>query len=238
MAAAAHYLSPTGAYDFGVGTIDTSQALGVPVLHGVWHSSLRETARSTRSMDQPLVGADDELTSIIEECKSTTRSLTRLGQSSVRAHPGADEPATELSAPRSPAIAQKPDVIGPPACHYRGSVSRTYVTLGPAPVRTADEDVPRDDQPERDPTVYEAQFELWAGESRHLMEALRASFSEVIVRVERRFRFEYAKLRACCWLPISLAGRCIAPRSFEQCSFSASRGRSSCGSGLAPEYCS
>ncbi|KAG6602839.1 uncharacterized protein IUM83_06923 [Phytophthora cinnamomi] len=52
--------------------------------------------------------------------------------------------------------------------------------------------------PSEDPTVYEAQFELWAEGSRHLpsMEALRASFSEVDVRVERRLRFEYTELRA------------------------------------------
>ncbi|KAG6584764.1 uncharacterized protein IUM83_19868 [Phytophthora cinnamomi] len=42
--------------------------------------------------------------------------------------------------------------------------------------------------PSEGPTVHDAQFELWAEGSRHLpsMEALRASFSEVNVRVEHR----------------------------------------------------
>ncbi|EGZ30358.1 hypothetical protein PHYSODRAFT_468157 [Phytophthora sojae] len=52
--------------------------------------------------------------------------------------------------------------------------------------------------PEEDSIEYEAQFESWAEHSRKLssMDALRASFSEVEVRVERKLRFDFAKVRA------------------------------------------
>ncbi|EGZ29092.1 hypothetical protein PHYSODRAFT_468991 [Phytophthora sojae] len=45
---------------------------------------------------------------------------------------------------------------------------------------------------------YEAQFESWAEHNRKLssMDALRASFSDVDVRIERKLRFDFAKVRA------------------------------------------
>ncbi|GMF57393.1 unnamed protein product [Phytophthora fragariaefolia] len=61
-------------------------------------------------------------------------------------------------------------------------------------------------QPREDSTEYESRFELWVEKSRRLssMEALRASFSEVDARLERRLRFDYAKLRAKRRLPAGL----------------------------------
>ncbi|EGZ27921.1 hypothetical protein PHYSODRAFT_394115, partial [Phytophthora sojae] len=52
--------------------------------------------------------------------------------------------------------------------------------------------------PGEDSIEYEAQFESWAEHSRKLssMDALRASFSEVDVRIERELRFDFAKVRA------------------------------------------
>ncbi|GMF47818.1 unnamed protein product [Phytophthora fragariaefolia] len=52
-------------------------------------------------------------------------------------------------------------------------------------------------QPGEDSTEYDSRFELWVEKSRRLssMEALRATFSEVDARLERRLRFDYAKLR-------------------------------------------
>ncbi|EGZ19808.1 hypothetical protein PHYSODRAFT_496191 [Phytophthora sojae] len=52
--------------------------------------------------------------------------------------------------------------------------------------------------PGKDSFEYEAQFESWAEHSRKLgsMDALRASFSEVDVRIERKLRFDFAKVRA------------------------------------------
>ncbi|KAG6622767.1 uncharacterized protein IUM83_09179 [Phytophthora cinnamomi] len=57
--------------------------------------------------------------------------------------------------------------------------------------------------PSEVPTVYEAQFELWAeGQPSSAVDgSSRASFSEVDVRVERQLRFEYAKHRAKRHLP-------------------------------------
>ncbi|GMF62421.1 unnamed protein product [Phytophthora fragariaefolia] len=51
-------------------------------------------------------------------------------------------------------------------------------------------------QPGEDSTEYDSRFELWVEKSRCLssMEALRASFSEVDARLERRLRFDYATL--------------------------------------------
>ncbi|GMF15654.1 unnamed protein product [Phytophthora fragariaefolia] len=53
-------------------------------------------------------------------------------------------------------------------------------------------------QPGGDSTEYDSRFELWVEKSRRLssMEALRASFSDVDACLERRLRFDYAKLRA------------------------------------------
>ncbi|KAG6615004.1 uncharacterized protein IUM83_08596 [Phytophthora cinnamomi] len=69
---------------------------------------------------------------------------------------------------------------------------------GPVPLHAADTDVLVVINRSEDLTVYEAKFELWAKGSRLLasIENLRASRSEVDVRVERRLRFEYAKLPA------------------------------------------
>ncbi|EGZ07116.1 hypothetical protein PHYSODRAFT_368201, partial [Phytophthora sojae] len=52
--------------------------------------------------------------------------------------------------------------------------------------------------PGEDSIEYEAQFESWAEHSRKLssMDALRASFSEVDVRIERKLCFDFAKVRA------------------------------------------
>ncbi|EGZ25651.1 hypothetical protein PHYSODRAFT_257816 [Phytophthora sojae] len=52
--------------------------------------------------------------------------------------------------------------------------------------------------PGEDSIEYEAQFESWAEHSRKLssMDALRASFNEVDVRIERKLRFDFAKVRA------------------------------------------
>ncbi|EGZ11655.1 hypothetical protein PHYSODRAFT_250777 [Phytophthora sojae] len=52
--------------------------------------------------------------------------------------------------------------------------------------------------PGEDSIEYEARFESWAEPSRKLssMDALRASFSEVDVRIERKLRFDFAKVRA------------------------------------------
>ncbi|EGZ12528.1 hypothetical protein PHYSODRAFT_336951 [Phytophthora sojae] len=52
--------------------------------------------------------------------------------------------------------------------------------------------------PGEDSIEYEAQFESWAKHSRKLssMDALRASFNEVDVRIERKLRFDFAKVRA------------------------------------------
>ncbi|EGZ13122.1 hypothetical protein PHYSODRAFT_510933 [Phytophthora sojae] len=52
--------------------------------------------------------------------------------------------------------------------------------------------------PGEDSIEYEAQFESWAEHSRKIssMNALRASFSEVDVRIERKLRFDFAKVRA------------------------------------------
>ncbi|GMF57211.1 unnamed protein product [Phytophthora fragariaefolia] len=64
-------------------------------------------------------------------------------------------------------------------------------------------------QPEDDSTEYDSRFELSVEKSRRLssMEALRASFSEVDARLERRLRFDYAKLRAKRRLPAGFQSR-------------------------------
>ncbi|GMF51803.1 unnamed protein product [Phytophthora fragariaefolia] len=64
-------------------------------------------------------------------------------------------------------------------------------------------------QPGEDSTEYDSRFELWVEKSRRLssMEALRASFSEVDARLERRLRFDYAKLRAKQPLPAGFQSR-------------------------------
>ncbi|GMF54597.1 unnamed protein product [Phytophthora fragariaefolia] len=64
-------------------------------------------------------------------------------------------------------------------------------------------------QPGEDSTEYDSRFELWVEKSRRLssMEALRASFSEVDARLERRLRFDYTKLRAKRRLPEGFQSR-------------------------------
>ncbi|GMF39392.1 unnamed protein product [Phytophthora fragariaefolia] len=64
-------------------------------------------------------------------------------------------------------------------------------------------------QPGEDSTEYDSRFELWVEQSRRLssMEALRASFSEVDARLERRLRFDYAMLRAKRRLPAGFQSR-------------------------------
>ncbi|EGZ24337.1 hypothetical protein PHYSODRAFT_393444, partial [Phytophthora sojae] len=68
--------------------------------------------------------------------------------------------------------------------------------IGPAvQVRARHADVPGGTWPGG---IYDAQFESWAEHSRKLssMEALRVSFSEVDVRIERKLRVDFAKVRA------------------------------------------
>ncbi|GMF47765.1 unnamed protein product [Phytophthora fragariaefolia] len=64
-------------------------------------------------------------------------------------------------------------------------------------------------QPGEDSTEYAPRFELWVEKSRRLssMEALRASLSEVDARLERRPRFDYAKLRSKRRLPAGFQSR-------------------------------
>ncbi|GMF53519.1 unnamed protein product [Phytophthora fragariaefolia] len=64
-------------------------------------------------------------------------------------------------------------------------------------------------EPGEDYTENDARFELWVEKSRRLssMDALRASFSEVDARLERRLRFDYAKLRAKRRLPAGFQSR-------------------------------
>ncbi|GMF45640.1 unnamed protein product [Phytophthora fragariaefolia] len=64
-------------------------------------------------------------------------------------------------------------------------------------------------QPAEDSTEYDSRFELWVEKARRLssMEDLRASCSEVDARLERRLRFDYAKLRVKRRLPSGFQSR-------------------------------
>ncbi|KAG4054529.1 hypothetical protein PC123_g10342 [Phytophthora cactorum] len=58
-------------------------------------------------------------------------------------------------------------------------------------------------RPGKATTAYEAQFQNWVEQARWLpsYEALRASFSETDIHLERRPRLDFAKLKARCQLP-------------------------------------
>ncbi|KAG2931276.1 hypothetical protein PC117_g13523 [Phytophthora cactorum] len=58
-------------------------------------------------------------------------------------------------------------------------------------------------RPGKATTAYEAQFQNWVERARWLpsYEALRASFSETDIHLERRLRLDFAKLKARCQLP-------------------------------------